>query len=82
MQFIFSFEYITVIKPDPNIFFCIAASVGDVVAVNPNGIKTILAVLSTFSLKANHFLVMVLKVYMKILLILLFYATEFMIILY
>ena len=48
MQFIFSFEYITVAKPDPNIFFCTAASVADAVAVNRNGIKTILAVLSTF----------------------------------
>ena len=37
-----SFEIIIVVKPDPNIFLWIVASVADAAAVNPNGIKTLL----------------------------------------
>ena len=60
-----------------------AVSVTDAADVNPNGIKTLLASgLSTFFIKNNPVLVMVLKFHLKILLILLFYATEFLIILY
>ena len=43
MLFISSFESINVVKPDPNISFWIAATVADVAAVNPNGIKMLLA---------------------------------------
>ena len=40
--------------PDPNIFLWIAVSVGDPAAVNPNGIKMLLANgLTTFFLKGN-----------------------------
>ena len=38
-----SFEIISVVIHDPKIFFWIAASVVDTVAVNPNSIKAILA---------------------------------------
>ena len=38
-----SFEVINDIVPDPKIFFRIAASVAHAAAVNPNGIKTLLA---------------------------------------
>ena len=40
------FEIINVVLlllPDPKIFLCILASVADAAAVNPNGIKTLLA---------------------------------------
>ena len=40
ISFISLFEIINVITPDPNIFLWTAASVA--VAVNPNGIKTLL----------------------------------------
>ena len=41
-------------QPDPNIFLRIAASVTDATAVNPNGIKTLLANgLSTIFAKGN-----------------------------
>ena len=73
-----SFKIVSVGKPDPNIFLWIAASVAAAAAVNPNAIKTFLV--STF--KTIQFLIMVLKVYLKILLIVLFYVTEFLIILY
>ena len=43
ISFISSFEIISVVIPDPKILFWIAASVADTDAVNPNGIKTILA---------------------------------------
>ena len=40
--------------PDPNTFLRIAASVADAVAVNPNGIKTLLVNgLSAFFIKGN-----------------------------
>ena len=38
-----SLEIIKVVNPDPNNFLWIAASVADVAAINPNGIKTLLA---------------------------------------
>ena len=40
ISFIFLFEIITVVTLDPNIFFWIAASVTDTVAIKTNGIKT------------------------------------------
>ena len=43
MSSISSFDVISVVVPDPNNFFCIPASAADVAAVNPNGIKTLLA---------------------------------------
>ena len=54
ISFISSFEIINVVTPDPNIFLWIAASVADAAAVNPNGIKRLLASgLSTFFIKGN-----------------------------
>ena len=51
---IFSLEIIYVATPDPKNFFWIAASVADAAAVNPNGIKTLLAsVFSTFFIKGK-----------------------------
>ena len=44
MSFISSFEIIKIVLwPDPNIFLSIPASAADAAAVNPNGIKTLLA---------------------------------------
>ena len=42
ISFISSFEIISVVFPDPNIFLCIPASAADAPAVNPKGIKTLL----------------------------------------
>ena len=74
----------SIVIPDPKIYFQIAVSVADAAAVNPNAIKTLLAngLSIFFLLKANQFLVMVLIIYLKILLIVLFYAIDFLIILY
>ena len=81
--FICSLEIIKVVKSDPNIFSWTAASVADAAAVIPNGVKTLLVNgLSTFPIKVILFLVMVLNVYLKNLLIVLFYTIEFLIILY
>ena len=64
-------------------FLWIAAFVADASAVNPDGIIALLAnSLSTFSIKSNQFLVMVLSTYLEILINVLFYATEYKIILY
>ena len=53
--FISSLEIVNVVLPDPNIFLWIAASVSDATAVNPNGIKVLLASgLSTFPIKDNQ----------------------------
>ena len=83
MSIISSLEIINVVEQDPNIFLLIAVSVAGAAAANPNSMKTLFANgLSTFLLKSIQFLVVVLKVYLKILLILLFYAIEFLIILY
>ena len=43
MSSISSFYIISVAFPDPNIFLCIPASAADAAAVNPKGIKTLLA---------------------------------------
>ena len=76
-----SFEIINILTPDPNIFWWIAASVAaDAAAVNHNGIKRLFA--NGLIKKAIWFLVITLKVYLQILLIVLFYVIEFLIILY
>ena len=63
---------------DPNFFLWVAASVADADAVGPNVVKTILAHdLSTFSIKCNPVLI----AYLEILVITLFYAIEFLMIL-
>ena len=65
-----SFDIIVVTFPDPNIFLCIPASAADVAAVNPKGIKTLLANgLITFLLMVILFLIMDQVIYLKILLI-------------
>ena len=44
MSFISSFDIINVVAPDPNIFFlCIPASAANAAAVDPKGVKTLLA---------------------------------------
>ena len=49
-----SFEIISVVMADPTIFLRIVACVSDPAAVNPNGIKTLLANgLSTFFIKGK-----------------------------
>ena len=83
ISFISTFEIINVVILGPKIFFLKSVSVIVAAAVNPNGIKTLLAnSVSTFFLKGKPVLVMDLKVYLKILLIVLFLAIEFLIILY
>ena len=83
ISFISSLEIDNVVLPDLNIILWLAASVDDSVAVNPNGIKILLTNgLSTLPMKAIPFLVMVLNSYIKILLIVLFYAIALLIILY
>ena len=52
MLFIFSFESIIVVTPNPNFFLWIATSVADAAAININGVKTLLAsCLSAFPIK-------------------------------
>ena len=54
MSFISSFDIISVVVPDPKIFLCIPASAADAAAVNPKGIKTLLANgLITFFINGN-----------------------------
>ena len=54
MSFISSFEITKVVAPEPCIFFLIPASAADAAAVNPNGIKTLLAYgLITFFINSN-----------------------------
>ena len=54
MSFISSFDIISVVVPDPKIFLCIPASAADAAAVNPKGIKTLLANgLITFFISGN-----------------------------
>ena len=78
ISFISSFETFNVVIPDPSIFWWITSSLVDAAAVYPNGIKTHLAnILSTFFIKDNPP-----RIYLEILLIVLFYTTEFLIILY
>ena len=71
------------VVPDSNIFSKIAVYIADTAVVNPHGIKTLSANdLSTFPIKRNLVLSNdLLKVYLKIVLIVIFYATEFLIIL-
>ena len=53
-SFIYSFKKISIVIPDPKIFLWLAASVADTAAVNPNGIKILLAnVSSIFFPKGN-----------------------------
>ena len=40
ISFISTFQIISAVKRDPNIFFRIASSVTDTAAVNPNRVKT------------------------------------------
>ena len=70
-SFFSSFDVISVVVfPDPKIFLCIPASAADPAAVNPKGIKTLLANgLITFLLVVMLILVMGQKVYQEILLI-------------
>ena len=86
LPFICLLEIIKFVLPNLKIFLWIAASVADYATFNLNGVKILLAnSLNEFPIKGNkkiQFLVMILKVYLKILLIVLFYATEFLIILY
>ena len=77
------FEIINIILPDPNIFLWTAASAADAAAGNPSGIKMFLAngsIIFHFLLKAIQLLVMVLKVYLKIILIINFFVFEFLIV--
>ena len=54
MSSISLFDIISVVFPDPNIFLCIPASGADAAAVNPEGIKTLLANgLITFFINGN-----------------------------
>ena len=56
MPSISSFDTISVVFPDPNIFLCILASAADAAAVNPKGVKTLLANgLITFFINGNPF---------------------------
>ena len=43
MSSVSSFNIINAVDPDLNLFLCIPASTTDDAAVNPNGIKTLLA---------------------------------------
>ena len=57
MSFISSFDIISVVVPDPKMLLCIPASTADAAAVNPKGIKTLLANgLITFYIGGNPFL--------------------------
>ena len=72
ISLISSFDIINVVLlwPDPNIFLCIPASAADAAAVNPKGIKTLLANgLITFFISGNPVLVMSQEFYQEILLI-------------
>ena len=54
MSSISLFDIISVVSPDPNIFLCISASAAGDAAVNPKGIKTLLANgLITFFINSN-----------------------------
>ena len=54
MSFISSFDIISVVVPDPKMLLCIPASTADAAAVNPKGIKILLANdLITFFISGN-----------------------------
>ena len=58
MSSISLFDIISVVFPDPNIFLCNPASAAYAAAVNPKGIKPLLANgLTTFFINGNPFLV-------------------------
>ena len=70
MSFISSFDIISVVVPDPKIFLCIPAYAADDAAVDPKGIRMLLAnVLITFFTSGNPFLVMDQEVYQETFLI-------------
>ena len=80
MSSISLFDIVSVVFPDRNIFWCIPASAADAAAVNPKGIKTLLANgLITFLSMVILFLVMDQVIYQEILLIVLFLIIEFLI---
>ena len=59
MSFNSSFEIIKVVAPESSTFFYIPATAADAAAVNPNGLKTLLANgLITFFINGNHSLIM------------------------
>ena len=60
MPSILSCDIIKVFVPDPKIFLCITGSAPDASAVNPNGIKTLLAndLITYFTLMVILFLIM------------------------
>ena len=67
--------------PDPKIFLCIPASATDAAAVNPKGVKTLLANgLITFFMSGNPVLVMNGAIYPETLLIESFLIIDFLII--
>ena len=73
MSFISAFEMIKVVVPDPNICLCIPASAAVAAAVNPKGIKKLLANgLITFFINGGPVLVMDQLIYQEILQIELF----------
>ena len=77
MSSILSFDIISVVFPDPKIFLCIPISAADAAAVNPRGIKTLLANgLITFLLTIILFFVMDQLIYQEILLIVSVLITE------
>ena len=83
ISFISSLEIINSVLPDPNIFWWIAPSVADAAVVNPDGTKTLLAYgLSTYPIKDNPVFSDGSKGLRKTLLIVLFYVTEFLVVLY
>ena len=43
MSSISLFDIISVVVPEPKIFWCIPASAADAASVNPNGVKTLSA---------------------------------------
>ena len=83
ISFISSLEIINLVILDPNILLWISVFVVNAATVNPNGIKTLLAnALIAFPIKGNLAFSNGPKSLLRILLIFLIYATEFLIIFY
>ena len=83
ISFISSLEIINLVILDPNILLWISVFVVNAATVNPNGIKTLLANgLIAFPIKGNLGFSNGPKSLLRILLIFLIYATEFLIIFY
>ena len=79
ISFISSIETINSVLTDPNILLWVAPSVADAAVANPDGIKTFLAYgLSIYPIKDNPIFSNGSKGLQKILLIVLFYLTEFL----